>query len=571
MSVSPSRCVRRAFGFPALLLLVLLLGVAPRPLAAGELSSEEQKWVRDCLKRLAANSPRVRESAERALVQMGVDVLPQVIASLGQLKGATAAGALERVLLALGRDRVVRRLTQMHEESGRATARKISALLESLGGALAPGSETTVHLVTVDELDWRIVPFGAEYALKDVLPTQLMPGRQRVRVEGRTLRVDRVGDDVADTAVQAEKPQVLMVKRMGSVSPRPLLFYWKLGTWYVAPASVVRATIGKQRVEFLDGDLDGDFMGAADYVRWDDHAFVRHHENRLLQTEKLLARYQIRTADQGRSLVLQPEGLPAMTSGQRRAMLELNVFRSRHGLTPLRFDPKRSAACIRHCRYLVLNSGDRADTSATKDGAAHHQDASLPGYTAEGAEAGASSALHGGGLGNAIRSFAATMLHRIELLSSSDETMGVGQFRQGRRGWSALWCGSGSPAEVSVPLPVPAPGERNVPVRGSGEWPRPDLPPAYYKRARGYPISVILPGAALKDVRLQLFEQDGITPVPGHVWTPKKPIAKIHSRNGGAAFFMPDAPLSRGSAYWAVFEATRSGEPVRYAWTFRTD
>lgn len=567
----PIRRASRALAFCSLLLVSLLVVGAPRTTVARELSSEEGKWVRDCLKRLGANSPRVRESAERALVQMGVDILPQVIASLGQLKGATARGALERVLIALGRDRVARRLTQMQEDSGRATAKKISALLESLGGALAPGSETTAKLLAVDDLDWRTVPFGAEYALKDVLPLQLMPGRQRVRVEERTLRVDRVGDDMTDTAVRAEQPQILMVSRMGRISPRPILFYWKLGAWYAAPASVLRATIGKHRVEFLDGDLDGDFMGAADYVRWDDHAFVRHHENHLLQTERLLARYQIRTAAQGRSLILEPEGLPPMTSGQRRAMRDVNVFRSKHGLTPLRFDPKRSAACGKHCRYLVLNSGDRGDSSATSEGAAHHQDASLPGYTAEGAEAGASSALHGGGLANAIRAFAATMLHRIELLSSADETMGVAQFRQGRRSWSALWCGSGSPAEVVAPLPVPAPGERLVPLRGSGEWPQPDLPPAYYKRTRGYPVSVILPGAALKDITLQLFQEDGITSVAGHVWTPAQPIAKIHSRNGGAAFFMPDAPLSRGTAYWAVFEATRSGEPMRYAWTFRTD
>ena len=51
----------------ATVLAVLLLLAAPYHSAAGELSSEEQKWVRDCLKRLGANSPRVRQSAESAL------------------------------------------------------------------------------------------------------------------------------------------------------------------------------------------------------------------------------------------------------------------------------------------------------------------------------------------------------------------------------------------------------------------------------------------------------------------------------------------------------------------------
>lgn len=558
----------RALGAALLLGVLLFGGLAAQ---GADLTPEEQKWVRECLKRMDANSPAVRASAESALLAMGIDALPAVVDALGAAKGTAEREALERVLLGFGRDRVVARLAQLKAEARGTAAKRIQEILEALGGMLAAGAETLIPLQRVADVDGRVLPLRSEHALVDRIPPPLVPGGQPVRLDGRTLHVDTDGDGVPDTALEPGTPRILAVRRPPQVAPRDLHFQWKLGTWFVASAALLRGRLGDQQVELLDVDADGDFAGRADAIRWNDNAFQRHLATRRLQAGPLIVRYDVRQAAEGPVLAVRPEAAPELGRAEAAAYEDLGRWRAQVGLGPQPVDAARCAACAWHARYLVLNSRNPDDAeAATGDGASHSEDPAREGYTPQGAQAAGASAISPGPLKGLIGRFASTMLHRTSLLAPAEEPIGLAAFQEGRHVWSLLWGGWPSALDNDGPVVVPAPGQTGVPTRGAGEWPPPDAPADFYKAPRGYPISVTLQPLDLRMPTLRLFAADGVTAIPGRVWSPDEPIAASHRSNGGSIFLMPLEPLQRGQAYWVVFEAQRAGQPVRHVWTFTT-
>ncbi len=97
MASLASRCLSRV-------LLISCLFWALAPASARELTRDESKWAKVCIKNLSANSAKVRTGAEHALVLMGPDVLGTLFASLGEVKGSASERGLGRVLAGIGRN-----------------------------------------------------------------------------------------------------------------------------------------------------------------------------------------------------------------------------------------------------------------------------------------------------------------------------------------------------------------------------------------------------------------------------------------------------------------------------------
>jgi len=133
-----------------------------------------------------------------------------------------------------------------------------------------------------------------------------------------------------------------------------------------------------------------------------------------------------------------------------------------------------------------------------------------------------------------------------------------------------IWTGP-PVADGDAPVLVPAPGAHGVPRTGTPEWPAPDRAPDVYADRVGYPVSVTFEPLPYVDVDLTLLRSDGATEEPGLLFTPERPISKDFPRNGGAAYYLPREPLTRGERYWAVFRARRDGKDVRIVWTFFVD
>lgn len=532
---------------------------------------EEAKWLRECLKRLRANSPRVRSGAERALATIGIDVMPDLVDIWVKARSRTELAAVKRVLLEIGRDAVVKRLHPMREGARGAEAKRLDALLSELGASIVPGSTDSHPLTPSSMLDWQVVPFGAEHAVRDRMPEALGLGRCAARREGRVLAVDVDGDGKVETRLETGEAKTLWFRARGA--ERPVLLYEKLGDWYACSASLLVGKGGSGNrevsISLLDGNLDGSFVGEHDHLRIGDGAFHRYRKDGLVLWGEDRARYEL--VQEGRGHALRLEILERRGSADKGAwegLVSLNRFRSGHGLPPLGYDAERSAACRKHAEYLATNLGRRGrkDRGST----AHDETPGLPGYTKEGAQAGASSNIGiGGNLARTVERFGRTMLHRVASLCESNVSVGFGATRRAG-GWSVIWAGS-AVADGDVPVLVPAPGAHDVPRGGVAEWPSPDRVPGAYENSVGYPVSVTFEPIAYTGVDLVLYTADGKTPVPGRVFTPAQSISSRFPRNGGSAFYLPSSPLQHGSQYWAVFTATQGGKPIRFAWTFFVD
>lgn len=531
----------------------------------------EKRWAKSCLAQLGANSPRVRTGAERALTELGVGAVPGLVDLWVQARGRAELAAVVRVLLEIGRDAVTVPLTALRADARGSRAGRLDELIAELGVATTPGSSTGLPLEAATDLDWRRVPIGAEHAVGERMPTALGVGLYPTRRDGAALLVDVDGDGTPETRIEPDASQVLRFRVRGA--ERPVLVYAKLGTWYACSASLLVGDGGRpdrpRPVQLLDGDLDGAFGGERDYLRVGDGAFQRCRADGTVLWGEDRARYAVDVGEDGAVLHLDVLERPGgATKAAREGLLALNRFRARHGLEPLGHDAVQSAACRKHAEYLATNvkRGGRKNLG----GSSHDEDPALPGYTVEGAQAGASSNISSGGdLVRAVERIGRTMLHRVAWLCPGSVDAGFGATRRGG-GWSVIWTGPGV-ADGPAPVLVPAPGDRHVPRRGSPEWPPLDRHPTAYENAVGYPVSVTYAPLPYEGVRLELFLMDDATAVPGYAFTPAQPVSDRFRRNAGSAFFLPSAPLTRGAWHWAVFTASLEGEPVRFAWTFKVE
>ncbi len=546
-----------------------LLGATPPARGTsptGAPDPEETRWARDVVAHLVANSPRERDGAERALVTFGADMLAILAQEARTLDSRAGESAATRLFEGVGTARAAERLRAARERLSGSTARVVDAWLERLEGASAPGVATGVALAPAEDLDWERVPAEAEREIPPIDPSTWPASPRAARVVEGDLVVDAEGDGAFETRLHPGETAVVHVGPRGT---RPVLLYAKRGRWYACSASLLRGTAVKREILFWDVDLDGRFDGSADRLAWAGGAFRPVGAGRRLPDARDALSFALERAAEGWRITTTPEPAPrGAPADPLQGLAALNAFRNGIGLAPLAFDGEKARGAALHAAYLARNASPRSDAG---EGAAHTEDAGRPGYTEAGLRAASSSCVGQGDAASVVRQIERTMLHRTHWLAAEEGGAGLGVARR-NGSWCVVWTGSGDASARGAPVCVPAPGQRNVPLRASGEAPHPDDAPDVYEAPRGYPISVTLWPLGLHDAKVRLFFGDGETALPGHAYAPEHPIAATHADNDGTAFFLPDQPLEPKQQYWAEWTATdEGGRTRRFTWTFHTD
>jgi hypothetical protein len=551
----------------AALAALLLAVLCPAAALAGDLSAEEQRWVKDLVAALGANSPRIRKGAEESLARMGPDALPAIADALPAVKGEAALKGLRRALEGMGRAEVTAVLGRLSQgASSRAAAKKFDDLAALLGGGAGASDgvvPAALALVPARLEEWALAPLAVERRIDGRLPPDLVQAVHVATVEAAGLRVDVDGDSTAETLLVPGAARVLEVGH--GERKIPLLVYRKGGVWYACSASMLRGGGGSSVVEVLDADLDGRFDGPRDQVRVGDGAFGPAGESPTLALEDRIVAWRI-VEDRGAPrMALTPEAAPAGLDPEAQSgLVAVNLRRRGVGLPPVRLDAARCEACRKHALYLQKNAG----SPETAGLGAHQELEGKPGYTPEGATAGSSAVISGATEADAaVDDFAATMLHGKALWGTGAGGFGIG-VSGGHGGGTVLWGDDPGPSTTGAPFVVPAPGQRRVSTRARPEIPEPDQPASWYASPRGFPISAFTAGLSLRQVRIRLYASDGKTPVVGRLWNDEAPIRAGH---GGATFFMPAAPLDPRQTYVAAVVGTGERGEVSWTWSFRTD
>ena len=259
---------------------------------------------------------------------------------------------------------------------------------------------------------------------------------------------------------------------------------------------------------------------------------------------------------------------PVVVDADARAGLDhLNRVRTSIGLHPVELDPEMSRKAELHARYLAANAG-RPEIAGLL---AHDEVMTLPGATADGAEAGHASviAFDDAVAPEAIETWLSTLYHRTPLLRRDLRLVGIGHTA---RIHVLMVDRDHSPA---IQPPVMFPTARDVPAQFcSGEVPEP-RPAAWFgttwaeatELRSGYPVTVTFdPRAQLANVRATLEDPAG--PVEVAASWPAAPATSFPQ--GPVVAMLPRRPLRGGTIYRATVEATDRGVPVRLAWEFRT-
>ena len=391
------------------------------------------------------------------------------------------------------------------------------------------------------------------------LPDGFAPGPVAFAVDDRGLRVDAAGKGRADKRLGA----ALQILRLGPRGgERPVAFVRRMDLWYAASASVLRGKMGREPLEFLDGNGDGALDGPEDWVRVGrDAAFQRVHPDRTLWTEKGMAIWAIVTGEKGPEVDWFPEPAPSWAEAKHLAAWEwLNRWRAEAGIPPVRLDRPWTEAGDLHARYMAFH------------GISHEEEEGKEGYTREGRSAGMTGSI--GGYAEPlelIESISATILHRVSLVGRAEDGMGLGSGPGGS-------VARGGPIDVPAgtpPVLVPGAGQGNVPRTCNRERPTPDRVPMMYEAERGYPVSVHFPGYSREwtDIRFELFEGPREKEVFGYTFSPKEPVTTTIGleKNYWAAHFVSRDPLRPATEYTARFTAARPGtEPLVLVWGFRT-
>lgn len=228
---------------------------------------------------------------------------------------------------------------------------------------------------------------------------------------------------------------------------------------------------------------------------------------------------------------------------------------------PVILDLSLSQGAHAHARYLNRN---REQAQAWPD--AHEEYTDRPGFTTEGAWAGAHSVIAPGVAtpSEAIDRWMGTFYHRLPLLEPGVLRIGCGV----EKGMVVLDADSlRAPWIYDAVIVWPYDGMSDVPTRFVPELPNP-VPGADQSRF-GFPITLQAPRLDPEfegcDIELALFQ--GETPVECHVSTPSKPT-NIELAPRGAWCLIPKSPLIDGRRY--TVRARWIGATRSLSWSFDT-
>jgi hypothetical protein len=252
---------------------------------------------------------------------------------------------------------------------------------------------------------------------------------------------------------------------------------------------------------------------------------------------------------------------------EKQALERINWFRKTAGLELVSADPALSKACLAHAQYLAKN----ANHPSTQGLGMHKEDPELPGYTKEGAKAGASSVIFPtGDLVGAVNGWMASLFHRIPLLDPKLTKVGLGFAKGGKYGGffvvDTVSIRKGD--DSTKPVLYPADQQKDVPLKFGPEYPTP-IPEDKEKNA-GYPVTVIFSeDNEVKDVTASLKDGAG-KEVEVYLSTPEKPAGDHKGYQRNTVCLIAKAPLKPGTTYTVSVKATVNQEAWSQTWSFTT-
>src|SRR5262245_16492149 len=144
-----------------------------------------------------------------------------------------------------------------------------------------------LKLVVLD--DARSVPLGAEEpVLREPEGPLATKSSKRLYALTKDLCSDAEKGRLAFKPAPGKTPVILVPTKSHVVTiadganAAKVLLYCKNQTWYASSAAMLKGTAGKETLEFLDADLDGDFFGPKDFLRHGGNAFRPVDDRRLL-------------------------------------------------------------------------------------------------------------------------------------------------------------------------------------------------------------------------------------------------------------------------------------------------
>lgn len=453
------------------------------------------------------------------------------------------------------------------------------ATAPSADAQVPEGKPKSVSLKAERFDDASLVPLTLRSAVRgDRLPS--IVGRDiAVRSSPKQIEVDLDGSGRFASKATPKKSVLLTIvpqRPEGEAQPAAAATWLLAGDaagYWIAPASLMVGTFQKQRIELLDADQDGRFDGERDWARLGNGPF-----HRLAATDRWIGSgercFALAVTKSARGLAASIDALAresAQSDAQWAALTATNAFRLANGLGPMRLNAQLCDGCQKHARYLQLN---KYDYTKPWDGVgSHDEDPEKPGFTEEGRNASHACATSGGpDAAAAILRQTATMLHRTSYLGPAGCGLGVGSVQGGSgelQGYSVTGGPKPQPSQLDELVAVPAPGSTGVPLLVGGERPPVERDPAFYDRARGYPISVSFGRTGCAKARIRLFDARG-KEVAGTLFSPDSPIHSTRPENGNSAFFVADAPLAGGEKYEAEFACEHPDGAVLWRWSFTT-
>jgi hypothetical protein len=252
---------------------------------------------------------------------------------------------------------------------------------------------------------------------------------------------------------------------------------------------------------------------------------------------------------------------------ETQALERINFFRKQAGLAAVTADPELSKGCLAHAQYLAKN----ADHPSAKGLGMHKEDPKLPGYTEEGARAGASSVIFPtGDQVGAVNGWMATLFHRIPLLDPKLTKVGLGFAKGGQNGGffvvDTITGRDGK--DRTQPVLYPVDEQKDVPLKFTPELPQ--AVPAAKENNAGYPVTVIFPpDAGVKDVTAVLKDGAG---KEVDIWlsTPEQPAGDHKQFQRNTVCLIAKAALKPRTTYTVTVKATVNDEAWSQKWSFTT-
>ena len=311
-----------------------------------------------------------------------------------------------------------------------------------------------------------------------------------------------------------------------------------------------------EAIQFFDLGEDGELTsGGTDGFAFAGSSFIVQIPDRLLMKS---GQYRV-TFDGLKAVILTAEDLGIA----QKYVSEASVFtelRLRSGLTPVPLEADLTSACEKHCDYLKVNG-----MLAVEGLSVHQEDASKPGYTEEGAEAGRNSNISPGcsSVAEAMRACFATAWHGAPMVNPCLSGLGVGS----KNGVTLIHLGrvqgiqeapNFHPADGATAIP-PGFGER-------GEYPNP-VPGSDFGRGCGFPILVRLLSEPAKLISAEVTDPQGRR-IAGSISCPMNPASPEWPSNSNCALFIPKTKLLSRTVYRVVFRFQDSDKPM--TWSFTT-